>query len=79
MQTTPNLMQAIADRASSNPAYSQPITIRTPEPELSEFQRVCRWLAVFIWGMTAGAVLQATLHGSFPPASQSTTAERASQ
>jgi hypothetical protein len=76
--TSPNVMQAIADHASANPAYSQPIRIHTPKPELSEFQRVCRWLAVFVWGMTAGAVLQATLHGSFPPANQTTNAERAS-
>ena len=73
-----DLMQAIAARASANPAYTQPIRIPTPKPELSEFQRVCRWLAVFVWGMTAGAILQATLHGSFLPANQTTNAERAS-
>ncbi|HEY9894754.1 MAG TPA: hypothetical protein V6D34_04965 [Candidatus Sericytochromatia bacterium] len=77
--TSPNVMQAIAARASANPAYTQPIRIHTPAPELSKFQRTCHWLAVFVWGMTAGAILQATLHSSSPPANPSPTAQKVSQ
>lgn len=76
--TNPDLQQAIADRVSTNPAYTQPIRIpRSQPPQLSQFHRLCRWLAVFVCGMTAGVLLHTTLQACFPTAYAPTTASRA--
>lgn len=76
--TNPDLLQAIADRASMNPAYTQPIRLpRSQQPQLSQWHRVCRWLAVFVWGMTAGVLLHTALQAYFPTAYAPTTAPRA--
>jgi len=75
--THPDLQQAIADRVSTNPAYTQPIRLpRSQQPPLSQYHRVCRWLAVFVWGMTAGVLLQTALQAYFPTAYAPTTAPR---
>jgi hypothetical protein len=72
-----DVMQAIAARASANPAYTQPIRIPQSQPQLSQFHRTCRTLAVFIWGVTAGVLLQMALQHYFPTAYASTTSQRA--
>ncbi len=73
-----DLMQAIADRASANPAYTQPLRVNRPtKPTLSKFHRTCRTLAVFVWGVTAGVLLYRSLEYFFP--SDYGTAQSASQ
>ncbi|PSB27667.1 hypothetical protein [Stenomitos frigidus] len=65
--TSPDVMQAIADRASTNPAYTQPIRVSRPlKPELSQCHKVCRTLAVFVCGVTAGVLLHKALEWYFP-------------
>jgi hypothetical protein len=64
-----DLMQAIAARASENPAYTQPIRVSRPlKPALSQWHKVCRMLAVFVWGCTAGVLLHTALQDYFPAA-----------
>jgi hypothetical protein len=75
-----DVMQEIAARASANPAYTQPIRIpRSQPPHLSQWHRVCRLLAVFIWGVTAGVLLHAALQHYFPDDYAPTTAQRANR
>ena len=75
-----DVMQEIAARASANPAYTQPIRIsRSQLTQLSQWHRVCRLLAVFIWGVTAGVLLQTALQHYFPESYAPTTSQRASQ
>jgi hypothetical protein len=75
-----DVMQKIAARASANPAYTQPIRIpRSQSPQMSPFHRVCRLLAVFVWGVTTGVLLQTALQHYFTESYAPTTAQRASQ
>lgn len=74
-----DVMQEIAARASANPAYTQPICIPRSQPQLSQFHRTCRTLAVFLWGVIAGVLLHVALQHYFPAAYAPTTSQRANQ
>jgi hypothetical protein len=75
-----DVMQEIAARASAKPVYTQPIRIpRSQSPKLSQCQRTCWTLAVFIWGVTTGVLLHTALQHYFPKSYAPTTAQRATQ